>query len=197
MYSLKESYAIRTPVQWPKPVRAISSPHAILDLITRVLDNAPSAKLFQVTIAPDLAFNTKDVFEIMNGSTTGSILITASSGVAAAWGFNYYLKYVTNSSGTKLFLHITLSLSLFLPIHFYHLCSLLVWKKYPSCACIEPELLGFGACLVKADIIARSLSTPADPRYDTAYSSANSISCETCSLLYSQLGSDCIEIETL
>ena len=26
------------------------------------------------------------------------VLITANSGVAAAWGFNYYLKYYTNSS---------------------------------------------------------------------------------------------------
>jgi len=67
-------------------------------LISRVLDNAPTAKLFQVQINADLAVNGKDVFELLNGSTHGSILISASSGVAAAWGFNYYLKYVADSS---------------------------------------------------------------------------------------------------
>jgi hypothetical protein len=63
-----------------------------------VLDGAPAAQLFQVSINADLALNGKDVFELSNGSTPGSILISASSGVAAAWGFNYYLKYVADSS---------------------------------------------------------------------------------------------------
>jgi hypothetical protein len=67
-------------------------------LISRVLDGAPTAKLFQVSINASLSLNGKDVFELTNGSAPGSILISASSGVAAAWGFNYYLKYVALSS---------------------------------------------------------------------------------------------------
>jgi len=63
-----------------------------------VLDGAPIAQLVQVSINTNLALNGKDVFELSNGSTPGSILISASSGVAAAWGFNYYLKYVADSS---------------------------------------------------------------------------------------------------
>jgi alpha-N-acetylglucosaminidase len=85
-------------VQWPKPVVSSSSAQAISDLISRVLDGAPSARLFQVSINADLAVNGKDVFQLSNGSTPGSISISASSGVAAAWGFNYYLKYVADSS---------------------------------------------------------------------------------------------------
>lgn len=95
MYYFKESEA----VQWPKPNISASSVQAISDLISRVLDGAPAAKLFQISLNADLAVNGKDVFKLSNGSTPDSILISASSGVAAAWGFNYYLKYVANSSG--------------------------------------------------------------------------------------------------
>ncbi|CAF1542216.1 unnamed protein product, partial [Adineta steineri] len=61
-------------IQWPKPITYSSSSSAqvISDLISRVLDNAPSAKLFQVSIQPDLAVNGKDVFVLSNGSTSGS-----------------------------------------------------------------------------------------------------------------------------
>ncbi|CAF4125837.1 unnamed protein product, partial [Rotaria sordida] len=83
-------------IQWPKPI--VSSSKAISDLISRVLDDAPAANLFQVSIKASLAINDKDVFELSNGSTSGSILISASTGVAAAWAFNYYLKYIVNSS---------------------------------------------------------------------------------------------------
>ncbi|CAF1099936.1 unnamed protein product [Adineta steineri] len=85
-------------IQWPKPTVSTSSTQAIADLISRALNGAPSAKLFQLSIDTHLADNGKDVFELSNGSTTGSILISASSGVAAAWGFNYYLKYIAQSS---------------------------------------------------------------------------------------------------
>ncbi len=121
MYRFQESYAIR----WPKPVVSSSSTQAIADLISRVLDGAPTAKLFQVEVNPDLAMNGKDVFELLNGSTPGTILISASSGVAAAWGFNYYLKYVTNSS---CMIHFNFTLS----SHSYHMCSLLVRQKYSN-----------------------------------------------------------------
>ncbi len=85
-------------IEWPKPVASPSTEKAISDLISRVLDGAPTAGLFQVSINADLAVNGKDVFELSNGSAPGSILISASTGVAAAWGFNYYLKYVADSS---------------------------------------------------------------------------------------------------
>lgn len=67
-------------------------------MISRVLDGAPTADMFGVTITPDLAVNGKDVFELTNASTHGSIQITASSGIAAAMGFNYYYRYIANSS---------------------------------------------------------------------------------------------------
>ena len=69
-----------------------------MDLISRVLDDAPIAQRFQVSINPNLAFNDKDTFELSNGSSSGSVNISASSGVAAAMGFNYYLKYIAQSS---------------------------------------------------------------------------------------------------
>ncbi|CAM4853056.1 unnamed protein product [Rotaria socialis] len=99
LYQLRyESYAIESVIQWPKPIASSSSAKAITDLIDRVLDGAPVAQLFQVSINADLAINGKDVFLLSNGSASGSILISASSGVAAAMGFNYYLKYVAQSS---------------------------------------------------------------------------------------------------
>lgn len=108
-------------VQWPKPNTPPSSPQAILDLISRVLDGAPTARLFQVSLNATLSVNDKDVFELSDGSTPGSIAISASSGVAAAWGFNYYLKYVANSSGKILE-----------RIRIMFVGSLLVRKKYYS-----------------------------------------------------------------
>jgi hypothetical protein len=86
-------------VHWPKPIASSSSAQAVSDLISRVLDGAPTARLFQISLNADLAVNGKDVFVLSNGSTPGSISISASTGVAAAMGFNYYLKYVANSSG--------------------------------------------------------------------------------------------------
>lgn len=86
-------------MQWPKPVASPSQAQAILDLISRALDGSPAVKNFEIELNADLAVNGKDVFEITNGSTTGSLRISASTGVAAAWGFNYYLKYIANSSG--------------------------------------------------------------------------------------------------
>ncbi|CAF5096316.1 unnamed protein product, partial [Rotaria magnacalcarata] len=97
------SYAVESVIQWPKPIALSSSAKAITDLIDRVLDGAPVAQLFQVSINADLAINGKDVFQLSNGSSSGSILISASSGVAAAMGFNYYLKYVAQSSCMKKF----------------------------------------------------------------------------------------------
>jgi len=86
-------------IQWPKPIASSASSQAISDLISRVLDGAPAAKRFRISINADLAINGKDTFQLSNGPQPDTILISASSGVAAAWGFNYYLKYVTNSSG--------------------------------------------------------------------------------------------------
>ncbi len=113
MYYFEESSAIHNPIRWPKPVVSSSSAQAIADLISRVLDGAPAAQLFQLSINPDLAVNDKDVFQLSDGSTPGSILISASSGVAAAWGFNHYLKYVANSSCMTYFL---ISFYLVIPI---------------------------------------------------------------------------------
>jgi hypothetical protein len=95
MYYFKGSAA----VHWPKPIASSSSAQAVSDLISRVLDGAPTARLFQISLNADLAVNGKDVFVLSNGSTPGTISISASTGVAAAMGFNYYLKYVAHSSG--------------------------------------------------------------------------------------------------
>ena len=90
--------AIDHVVRWPKPPPSSASSQAVADLIARVLDNAPTAGLFQINITADQETDGKDIFELSNGPQPGTILISASSGVAAAWGFNYYLKYVANSS---------------------------------------------------------------------------------------------------
>jgi hypothetical protein len=94
LYYFEESKA----VQWPKPIASPTAPQAISDLISRILDGAPASRLFQVSINENLAVNGKDVFELSNGTEQGTISISASTGVAAAWGFNYYLKYVADSS---------------------------------------------------------------------------------------------------
>ncbi|UJR13358.1 hypothetical protein I4U23_000375 [Adineta vaga] len=94
LYFHDKSYA----VDWPKPIVSPTSAQAVSDLISRALDGAPVAKSFEVVVNADLAVNGKDVFELSNGSVAGSIRISASTGVAAAWGFNYYLKYVADSS---------------------------------------------------------------------------------------------------
>ncbi|CAF3308418.1 unnamed protein product [Rotaria sp. Silwood2] len=98
LYYFEGCNAIANTIQWPKPIASSSTAQAISDLISRVLDGVPIARLFQVSINTNLAVNGKDIFELSNGSMSGSILISASSGVAAAWGFNYYLKYVADSS---------------------------------------------------------------------------------------------------
>ncbi|CAF3526391.1 unnamed protein product, partial [Rotaria sp. Silwood2] len=93
------SHILANGIEWPKPiVSTASSSKVISDLISRVLDGAPTASLFQISINAHLAVNGKDVFELSNGSAPGSILISASTGVAAAWAFNYYLKYIADSS---------------------------------------------------------------------------------------------------
>ena len=108
--AFEESYELENVIRWPKPAVSMSADRAILQLIARVLENAPSARLFQVSIDPQLAVNGKDAFELTNGSAPGSISISASSGVAAAWGFNYYLKYIARSSCKNPSLVSTLSL---------------------------------------------------------------------------------------
>ena len=97
-FHIEEYSAIGDAVQWPKPPLSSTTPRAITDLIARVLDNAPAARLFHINITADQETDGKDAFELSNGQRPGTILISASSGVAAAWGFNYYLKYVANSS---------------------------------------------------------------------------------------------------
>ena len=97
--SLKGAEANSKSIRWPKPIVSPQlTAQAISNLIDRVLDHSPAAQLFQIQISPQLAVNDKDVFQLSNGSSAGTILISASSGVAAAMGFNYYLKYVADSS---------------------------------------------------------------------------------------------------
>lgn len=118
-------------IQWPKPpISPISTAQSIKDLINRVLDNAPSANLFEVQINPQLAVNDKDVFQLSNGASSGTVLISASSGVAAAMGFNYYLKYIGDSSCMyRMFTRFTF-ISCDNKCCFLH--SLLVGKKYST-----------------------------------------------------------------
>ncbi|CAF1659115.1 unnamed protein product, partial [Adineta ricciae] len=104
-------------VQWPKPIASPSQAQAITDLISRTLDGSSAAKRFEVVLNADLAVNGKDVFELSDGSTAGSVRISASTGVAAAWGFNYYLKYVANSSVYWSGKNIRLVSSTLIPVH--------------------------------------------------------------------------------
>ena len=87
------------PVQWPRG--SLSTPKAISALISRVLDQAPTTRLFEISIDANLTVNGKDLFILSPGSQSGSIAINGSSGVAAAMGFNYYLKYVAVGSGRE------------------------------------------------------------------------------------------------
>lgn len=106
-------------IQWPKPLPSSSTPEAITNLISRVLENPTLAKQFQISINSTLANDDKDVFQLNNGATPGSISISASSGVSAAWGFNYYLKYVANSSCTKEFISFLLAVNISLFIVYW------------------------------------------------------------------------------
>lgn len=69
---------------------------AVKRLIGRIIDNSHDLADFVVKIDPD-RFNTDlDTFELE--TIDEKLKITANSPVAAAWGFNYYLKYYANSS---------------------------------------------------------------------------------------------------
>ncbi|CAF4199817.1 unnamed protein product [Rotaria sordida] len=81
-----------------RPKSTVSSSKSNSDLISQALDGAPATNFFQVSIKAELAINDKDVFELSNESTPGTILISTSTNVAVAWAFNYHLKYIANSS---------------------------------------------------------------------------------------------------
>ena len=69
---------------------------AVKNLITRVIDNVHDISDFIVEINPTVIRKDLDTFILE--MIDSKLKITANSPVAAAWGFNYYLKYYANSS---------------------------------------------------------------------------------------------------
>lgn len=71
---------------------------AVKSLIGRVTDNVHTLDDFVVEIDPSRIGNDLDTFSLEMIDDNSKLKITANSPVAAAWGFNYYLKYFANSS---------------------------------------------------------------------------------------------------
>ncbi|CAF1022348.1 unnamed protein product [Brachionus calyciflorus] len=71
---------------------------AVKDLINRIIGNYHDVNDFIVIIDQSLHPNHLDTFELEMVENDEKLLIKANSGIAATWGFNYYLKYYTNSS---------------------------------------------------------------------------------------------------
>lgn len=51
------------------------------------------ANLFNIQVNKSIKIDNKDTFQIMKDVASGSINVTGSSGVAACWGLNHYLKH--------------------------------------------------------------------------------------------------------
>ncbi|XP_014294614.1 alpha-N-acetylglucosaminidase isoform X2 [Halyomorpha halys] len=68
------------------------SEHAVRGVIQRLIGER--ARSFEVKIVPKIKSNHRDVFSVRK--IDDYVVITASSGVAAAWGFHYYLKEFLN-----------------------------------------------------------------------------------------------------
>ena len=72
---------------------------AVKNLISRVIDNVHNIDDFVVEINPSaIGIQDLDTFILEMIDDDSKLKITANSPVAAAWGFNYYLKYYANSS---------------------------------------------------------------------------------------------------
>lgn len=65
--------------------------NAVNGVITRLLGD-DNSKFFKVTVAKDLSSDGKNTFTILKLENDTIVTIIGSSGVAAAWGFHYYLK---------------------------------------------------------------------------------------------------------
>lgn len=63
---------------------------AVKELIQRLIGD--NVSFFNITVNPDLMTDYKDVFTIFKNDDDEYVSIAGSSGVAAAWGFHYYLK---------------------------------------------------------------------------------------------------------
>lgn len=84
----------------PNPLKLRDYEQSIKRLIGRVIDNAHDLNDFVVVIDPSAFESTGglDSFTLEMIDHNRRLRITANSPVAAAWGFNYYLKYYANSS---------------------------------------------------------------------------------------------------
>ncbi|XP_063987434.1 alpha-N-acetylglucosaminidase isoform X2 [Diachasmimorpha longicaudata] len=67
---------------------------AAADLISRIIGR--NSKLFVVSIDSTIGPEGRDTFKLLK-SSLGTLHITATTGVAAAWGFHFYLKHYCNA----------------------------------------------------------------------------------------------------
>lgn len=73
----------------PAPVQE----KAVLDLITRLIGPTYASQFTVVIISNFRSQQDLDTFEYVTNGTDGKLVITATSGVAAALGFSHFLKY--------------------------------------------------------------------------------------------------------
>ena len=71
---------------------------AVRDLITRIIGDKQDPSNFLIKINDKSSDYELDTFQLEMIDNDSRLQITANSPVAAAWGFNYYLKYFSQSS---------------------------------------------------------------------------------------------------
>ncbi|CAF1010067.1 unnamed protein product, partial [Brachionus calyciflorus] len=71
---------------------------AVMDLINRIVGKHHNVNDFIVVIDENLSADNMDTFELEMVNNNKKLQIKATNAVTAAWGFNHYLKYYTNSS---------------------------------------------------------------------------------------------------
>jgi alpha-N-acetylglucosaminidase len=71
---------------------------AVLDLINRIVPEHSTDFLVKIDEFLNPSDQLIDTFELETINQNKKLLIKANSGVAAAWGFNYYLKFYCNST---------------------------------------------------------------------------------------------------
>jgi alpha-N-acetylglucosaminidase len=67
---------------------------AVQKLVKRLLKD--KADLFHIKVDPSLARHGKDLVVVKKSEDDTKVYLKGSSGVAAAWGLNYYLRYFCN-----------------------------------------------------------------------------------------------------
>lgn len=83
---------------WAQKYNVEELESSVMNLINRIVGKHHNVNDFIVKIDEKLNPDRMDAFELEMVQNNRKLLIKATSPVAAAWGFNHYLKYYTNSS---------------------------------------------------------------------------------------------------